>query len=123
MTKNPVWPAIVADSLSILAFAAVGMTSHGSDPASFLRVVWPFALAAAAGWAWTRAWSAPDRVWPVGVSIWFTTVFLGLILRAVTGGGFAVSFGLVTAIFLAVTLVGWRALVTALRRAAERRTA
>ena len=123
MTKNPVWPAIVADTLSILAFATVGMSSHGSDPAGFLRVVWPFAAAAAIGWAWTRAWHAPDRVWPVGVSVWFTTVIVGLLLRAVTGGGFAGSFALVTAVFFGVTLVGWRALVTALRRAAERRTA
>lgn len=121
MQKIPVWPALVADTVSILAFAVVGIASHDGDLAgAFARVVWPFAVGGAAGWVWTRAWRAPDRVWPVGVAVWSTTVLLGLVLRAVTGGGVAWSFAAVTAVFLAITMLGWRGLVTALRRAAEK---
>ncbi|WP_369371551.1 DUF3054 domain-containing protein [Promicromonospora sp. Populi] len=116
--RVPIWPAAVADAVAVLAFTFIGIASHdGSLIAAFGRVVWPFALAAAIGWAWTRAWHDPTRIWPTGVLIWFTTVFVGLVLRAVSGQGLAWSFALVTAIFLAITMLGWRALVTALRRA------
>jgi len=117
----PVWPAAVADAVAVLAFTLIGIASHdGSLVAAFGRVVWPFALAAALGWVLTRAWQDPARVWPTGVLILVTTVVGGLALRGVSGQGLAWSFALVTAIFLAITMLGWRALVTALRRAQAR---
>ena len=114
----PVWPAAVADAVAVLAFTLIGIASHdGSLVAAFGRVVWPFALAAALGWVLTRAWQDPARIWPTGVLVWFMTVSGGLLLRGVSGQGLAWSFALVTAVFLAITMLGWRALVTALRRA------
>lgn len=114
---GPVWPAAVADAVAVLAFTLIGIASHdGSLLEAFGRVVWPFALAAAAGWVWTRAWQDPARPWPTGVLIWFTTVIGGLVLRGISGQGLAVSFAAVTAIFLAITMLGWRGLVAALRR-------
>jgi hypothetical protein len=113
----PVWPAAVADAVAVLAFTLIGIASHdGSLVSAFGRVVWPFAVAAALGWAVTRAWRDPARVWPTGVLIWLVTVVGGLVLRGVSGQGLAWSFALVTALFLAITMLGWRALVTALRR-------
>lgn len=113
----PVWPAAVADAVAVLAFTLIGIASHdGSLVAAFGRVVWPFALAAAIGWAVTRAWRDPARVWPTGVLIWLVTAAGGLVLRGVSGQGLAWSFAMVTAVFLAITMLGWRALVTALRR-------
>jgi hypothetical protein len=113
----PVWPAAVADALAVLAFTLIGIASHdGSLVAAFGRVVWPFALAALIGWAVTRAWQDPARIWPTGVLIWLVTVVGGVVLRGVSGQGLVWSFALVTAIFLAITMLGWRALVTALRR-------
>jgi hypothetical protein len=117
----PVWPAAVADAVAVLAFTFIGIASHdGSLVSAFGRVVWPFALAAALGWALTRAWRDPARVWPTGVLIWFITVIAGLVLRGASGQGLAWSFVLVTALFLAITMLGWRTLVTALRRAQAR---
>jgi hypothetical protein len=114
----PVWPAAVADAVAVLAFTLIGIASHdGSLVAALGRVVWPFALAAALGWVITRAWQDPTRIWPTGVLIWFMTVLGGLLLRGVSGQGLAWSFALVTAVFLAITMLGWRTLVTALRRA------
>lgn len=114
----PVWPAAVADAVAVLAFTLIGIASHdGSLVAAFGRVVWPFALAAAIGWAVTRAWQDPARVWPTGVLIWLVVVAGGLALRGVSGQGVVWSFALVTTIFLGITMLGWRTLVTALRRA------
>lgn len=120
----PVWPAAVADAVAVLAFTLIGIASHdGSLVAAFGRVVWPFALAAALGWVLTRAWQDPTRIWPTGVLIWFLTVFGGLLLRGVSGQGLAWTFALVTTLFLAITMLGWRALVTALRRGQAARDA
>ena len=110
----------MSDAVAVLAFTLIGIASHdGSLVAAFGRVVWPFALAAAVGWAWTRAWQDPARVWPTGVLIWFTTVVGGLLLRGISGQGLAWSFALVTALFLALTMLGWRAVVADLRRRAQ----
>lgn len=121
--KAPLVPAIVADGVAILVFAIAGMSAHDTLLLEFGRVVWPFAVGAAAGWAWTRAWHDPSRVWPVGVGVWFTTVALGMILRVATGGSFAVSFLLVTAGFLGITMLGWRGMVALIRRGARKREA
>ena len=115
--RVPVWPAVAADAVCVLVFAAVGISSHdGSLVGALGRVVWPFALAAALGWVLTRAWRDPARVWPAGVLIWFLTVLGGLVLRGVSGQGLAWSFALVTALFLAATMLGWRALTTLVLR-------
>ena len=115
-TRVPVWPAVLADAACVLVFAVVGIASHdGSMIAALGRVVWPFALAAALGWVLTRAWHGPARIWPTGVLVWLVTVLGGLALRGVSGQGVAWSFALVTALFLALTMLGWRGLV-ALRR-------
>ncbi|GAA1853891.1 DUF3054 domain-containing protein [Myceligenerans crystallogenes] len=120
--RVPVAPAIVADAVAVLTFAIIGMNTHGTLLLELGRVVWPFAVGAAAGWAWTRAWRDPSRLWPAGVCIWFTTVIVGMILRIVTGGAFVPTFLLVTTLFLGITMLGWRALVTALRRNLDRRS-
>ncbi|RPF22398.1 DUF3054 domain-containing protein [Myceligenerans xiligouense] len=121
--KVPVAPAVVADLVAILVFSIAGMNAHGTLMLELGRVAWPFALAAAVGWAWTRAWRDPSRLWPAGVAVWFTTVALGMILRVAAGGGFALSFFLVTAGFLGVTMLGWRAMVTMIRRGTSRSAA
>jgi hypothetical protein len=121
---SPFWPALVADAVAVLVFTIVGIASHdGSLTSAFGRVVWPFALAAAIGWAVARAWRDPARVWPTGVVIWAVTVLGGLALRGLSGGGLAWSFALVTAIFLAITMLGWRGLVTGIRRGQARAAA
>ncbi|MCA5893379.1 DUF3054 domain-containing protein [Isoptericola sp. NEAU-Y5] len=122
MRTLPVWPAVVCDLVCVLAFTLVGTANHGSaaSPGHVALVGVPFLVGLAVGWLATRAWRAPAQVWPTGVAVWFATVALGLLLRPVFGGGFAVPFALVTAAFLGVTLLGWRALATL---AARRRTA
>ena len=116
-----VWPAVLADAACVLVFAVTGIASHdGSMVAALGRVVWPFALAGALGWVLTRAWHDPARVWPTGMVIWLVTVFGGLLLRGVSGQGLAWTFALVTTLFLALTMLGWRGVVAAVRRGRAR---
>lgn len=120
--RAPLAPAILADTVALLTFAIIGMSTHGTLLLELGRVVWPFAVGAALGWAGTRAWREPAALWPAGICIWFTTVVVGMILRVLTGGSFAPAFLVVTTIFLAVTMLGWRTLITALRRSTAGRT-
>ncbi|PFG42582.1 Protein of unknown function (DUF3054) [Isoptericola jiangsuensis] len=120
MTKLPAWPAVVCDVVCVLVFTLVGTASHasGGSAAHVATVGAPFLVGLGVGWLATRAWRAPAQVWPTGVAVWFATVVLGLFLRPLLGGGFAWSFALVTAVFLAATMLGWRLLAAlAARRA------
>jgi DUF3054 family protein len=125
VNKAPVWPAAVCDVLCVAVFTVVGTFNHASA-GSFGQVVLvglPFLGGLAVGWLAGRAWRTPAQLWPTGVAVWFVTVALGLLLRPLLGGGFAVSFGIVTAVFLAATMLGWRALVTFMARRAARNAA
>ena len=74
---------------------------------------------AAVGWVVVRALR---RAWPLevspGVTVWFATVLVGLVLRRATGQGTAASFVLVAAVVLALFLLGWWALAALARRRA-----
>lgn len=77
-----------------------------------LAIVWPFALATVLGHAgllWQRRQSA--SLWPEGVTVLAVTYALGMLLRAVSGRGLAPGFLVVAAVFLAVTMLGWRVAV------------
>ncbi len=116
--RNQVWPAVVADVVCVLVFTLVGTASHATaGSAGYVALVTlPFLVGLAVGWAAARAWRAPVRPWPTGAAVWFSTVVLGLLLRPLAGGGFAWSFAVVTAVFLAATMLGWRMLAALLAR-------
>ena len=63
------------------------------------------------------------KAWPLevgpGITVWFATVLIGMVLRQSTGQGTAASFVLVAALVLGLFLVGWRALVVLLERRAH----
>jgi hypothetical protein len=58
----------------------------------------------------TRSWRDPRGIVWTGIGIWLSTVAVGVLLRGVSGQGVQLSFVIVTAIVLAIFLVGWRAL-------------
>ncbi|MDO8144417.1 MULTISPECIES: DUF3054 domain-containing protein [Isoptericola] len=118
MQKLPVWPAVIADLVCVLAFTLVGTASHASAGSAghVVAVAAPFVIGLAVGWLATRGWRAPAQPWPTGVAIWFATAALGLLLRPLFTGGFAWSFSLVTAVFLALTMIGWRLLAALAQR-------
>ncbi|WP_411285015.1 DUF3054 domain-containing protein [Lapillicoccus sp.] len=115
-TGRSVTPVAAAalDAVIVLVFAAVGRASHdeGSAAVGVLVVAWPFLVGAAAGWA---LWRWRSGRWPVdvrpGLVVWAGTLVGGMLLRVVTGAGTAFSFVVVAALFLALGLLGWRALL------------
>ena len=100
------------DVVAVLVFVIIGRRNHhegGNVAVGALRVAAPFLIALAAGWIATRAWRAPTLL-RTGAQLWACTVVLGLLLRRlVFDRGTAVAFIIVTAITLAVLLIGWRA--------------
>lgn len=116
-TRLPVWP-LVADLVCTLAFAFGGKSSHeaGDSNLVVLAIVWPFALACAlAHLALSRRARRPEALWPSGVVVVAATYVLGMVLRVVGGRGIAVGFLVVALVFLAVTMLGWRAVLALVR--------
>ena len=112
--------AFLLDVLLVIVFAAAGRASHDeANPVlGALLTAWPFLVGTVIGWVVVRLLrkSWPLEVGP-GITVWFSTVLIGMALRQATGLGTAATFVLVAAVVLALFLIGWRALVTlALRR-------
>ncbi|MGR4010665.1 DUF3054 domain-containing protein [Leucobacter sp. 1207-22] len=110
--------AALLDVVLVLIFAALGRNSHAREATALglLETAWPFLAGLLAMWLVTRAWRAPGDVIRVGLPVWTGTVFIGMILRAVTGSGTAFAFVLVTTATLCVFLVGWRLISALIRR-------
>jgi len=125
MSRSPWWRrpavALVLDVLLVVLFAAVGRASHDeSGPVlGALVIAWPFLVGTAVGWLVVRV---VRRTWPIdvapGVTVWFATVLVGMLLRHAIGSGTAPSFVVVASVVLALFLLGWRAVgAYAVRRA------
>lgn len=121
--------ALAGDVLFVLIFAASGRSTHERDSPvlGVLDTAWPFLVGLAAGWILVAVFAdglrtrAMFALVPAGLIVWFNTLALGMILRAVTDQGTAASFMAVAAGFLLATLGGWRLIaqvVTRLRRRA-----
>lgn len=110
-----------ADALLVIVFCAIGRRSHDEAVlAGLLKTVWPFGISLLIGWALAVLVARNARfdataLWPSGILIWLGTLVGGMVLRAVSGQGVAVSFVIVAASVLALFLLGWRAAIRALR--------
>jgi hypothetical protein len=103
---------VVADLVCVLVFAAAGKSSHEASHANWvvLAIVWPYALAVALAHAGLALRGRSSRrVWPEGVVVLVVTYVLGMALRVMSGRGVAPGFLVVAAVFLALTMLGWRA--------------
>lgn len=130
--------AFGADVLVVLAFAATGRSTHdtGDSLTGTLATAAPFLVGLVIGWAAilaVRLRSSKDSsklkasfANPLsllaGVTIWTTTVFLGLGLRVLLGGTAAGTFVLVAMAVLGAGLLGWRLVVLLLSRILSRNT-
>lgn len=118
-SRNPLmWFGI--DLAGVLVFTIIGMISHGTPAGEFLLTAWPFVLGLAIAWALPGVRSLPLIIWPTGVIVWAVTTVVGLALRAITGGGVSGAFPVVTAVVLAVLIVGWRVIPEIKERRHER---
>jgi hypothetical protein len=112
-TLTPRLAPLLADLLCVLVFASAGKTSHEAGESDWvvLAIVWPFAVAVVVTHVGLlRAGRPTRRVWPEGVLVLSVTYVLGMLLRALSGRGTATGFLVVAAVFLALTMLGWRGL-------------
>lgn len=98
---------LALDVVLIILFAALGRDTHehGLDPAGILVTASPFLAACLAGWVLLARWKSPASLWPAGVALWLITVVAGLGVRALFGGGVALSFAIVTLCVLGAFLL------------------
>ena len=101
--------AIAVDGACVVAFALIGRASHAEafDLAGLARTAGPFLAGTAVGTLLGRTWRHPLTLGS-GIAVWVGTLVGGMLLRALTGGGIALSFVIVAGITLAVFLLGWR---------------
>ena len=95
---------------AVLLFVILGRGSHGeggSWVAETAKVAASFLIGLAVAWLVARAWTAPWAV-RTGAIVWAATLGVGIALRPVFGRSVQVSFVVVTALFLALFLIGWR---------------
>ena len=114
--------AAALDVASVVVFVVTGRRSHdeGLDLAGVAGTAWPFLTGLLVGWAAASAWREPASR-RTGVIVWAAAVAVGQVLRVTSGRGTEVSFVVVSAVVLAVLLLGWRGLAAALaRRSASR---
>jgi len=113
-------PALGIDAALVVVFCVIGRVSHAEgilgDIPGFLHTVWPFLAALLIAYAVLGAFRVPvERVFP-GIAVWVLTVVGGLLFRTLSDQGTATSFVIVTALTLAVLLLGWRLVLALLRR-------
>jgi Protein of unknown function (DUF3054) len=109
---------IAADACCVLVFVVAGRANHhaGETLAGVASTAWPFLTGLAAGELAARAWRRPLAVVPTGLCAWLGAVALGQLLRLVSGQGTDAAFVGVSAAFLALFLLGWRAAAHAAAR-------
>lgn len=125
MPRTSLLPPVV-DLVCVLALALGGKSAHEAGAAAgvVLIIAWPFALAALLAHAELAVLGRSGYpVWPGGTAVLAATYALGMALRVLTGRGTAPAFLLVAAVFLLVTMLGWRVLWRLMRAWVDRRMA
>ena len=109
---------MLADVAVVLAFVVIGRANHhsGETLAGVASTAWPFLAGLAAGELAARSWRHPAALVPTGLIVWLATVGLGQLLRVVSGQGTEPAFIAVSAAFLGLFLLGWRAMVAVASR-------
>jgi len=110
---RPALSALLTDVVCVIVFCAIGRRSHaeGLNLAGVAETAWPFLSGTAVGWLLSRGWRKPAAVVPTGVTVWVSTVLVGMVVRKLTSAGVAPSFIVVASISTLLLLVGWRVAV------------
>ncbi|MHA7661488.1 DUF3054 domain-containing protein [Mycolicibacterium sp. HS_4_1] len=102
--------AFLADVVCVVIFCTIGRRSHaeGITLTGVAHTSWPFLTGTVAGWALSRGWRRPTALNPTGLTVWVSTVVIGMLLRKASAQGVAVSFVIVASTVTAILLLGWR---------------
>lgn len=101
---------IIIDVALVIAFAAWGRASHNEalDLDGITRTAAPFVGAALLYWIFSILTNRQMTKLREGVTVWATTLALGMVFRLMVGDGVQIAFVLVAAATLALFLIGWR---------------
>lgn len=102
---------LLLDAALVVLFAVAGNRSHstGLSVSDVAGTAWPFLIGLLLGWALTKSWRQPSRLWPEGVVVVLVTVTLGMTLRVLLAdGGAPLSFVAVATGSLSLLLLGRR---------------
>ena len=105
--------AAAIDVAAVLIFVAAGRDSHDEDAsiAGLLGVAAPFLIGLAVGWIVVVVTRGHPLSLRTGAIVWGSTLVVGLLLRRLAWDrGTAFSFIVVTALVLAMFMLGWRAI-------------
>jgi hypothetical protein len=107
--RNRVPVAAGLDTAIVVLFVAIGRRNHDEEPgiAGLVETAAPFLIGLVAAWVVSRAWRDPTSI-RTGLVVWPVAVAGGMIIRRLAGDGTAISFVIVTTVFLGAFLVGWR---------------
>ncbi len=99
------------DVCCVLVFVVIGRHAHhdGDSVAGIWHTAWPFLAGLAAGLAAVRFWRGPLSIVPAGLGAWVGAAGAGMAIRVLAGQGTATAFIVVACSFLALFLLGWRA--------------
>lgn len=106
------------DVVAVVIFVGIGRAvhTHGLGFVGFVSTAWPFASGLAIGWLVLKVWHSSGRSMRDGITIWVSTVAIGMILRFVSGQGIAAAFVFVALGFLGAAMLGWRLIEVLIRR-------
>jgi len=113
---NRVWIAV--DVIVVLVFVGIGRSSHhhGLRLAGFLSTTWPFAVGLGLAWLYLTLRRVDGASRRGGVTVWLSTVAVGMVLRVLFGQGTAFAFIIVALAFLGALMLGLRLLAAAYLR-------
>lgn len=111
------YPVIAIDAALVLVFAVIGRASHGSELTfgGIAQTALPFLVAVVLG-SLLGSRLGGGVWWRSGLITWAVTVVLGIALRLLGGETAQVAFVVVTAVVLALFLIGWRLIAELARR-------
>lgn len=105
---------LLIDAALVITFCVIGRVSHESgifgDLPGLLGTIWPFIAALVVAHGGVILMRRDGARLSSGLVIWAVAVVGGLLLRAASGQGTALSFMIVTTLVLAAFLLGWRAI-------------
>lgn len=99
------------DACCVVVFVVIGRHAHhnGESLAGIWHTAWPFLAGLAVGLAVSRYWRRPVAIVPAGIGAWLGAAGVGMLIRVLAGQGTAAAFIIVAGAFLALFLIGWRA--------------
>ncbi|GAA2524393.1 DUF3054 domain-containing protein [Rarobacter incanus] len=117
-THLQVRKAIISDVVSVVVFVLLAAMAHSLTLGTIGLLLACFLPALALAWLATRAWKTnPAAIKPVGLGIWAATTTVGLAILAIVKQQRSDPIMMtITAVVLALFLVGWRALATAMEK-------